>query len=115
MLYLKPPTPNPKSGTITFDLACFFTGDAAVAAAGADGEEAFDFYIRNQNPKLYTVPIAPDAEVFFIDGMTIELTEIPVSAWPSNESYLRCPDQYCGVWLYVNDAVATGVVEQYLP
>ncbi|MBI5157157.1 MAG: hypothetical protein HZA58_03995 [Acidimicrobiia bacterium] len=103
-------------GVITFDLACFFTGDAAVAAATADGEEAFDFYVRNQNPKVYSVPISPTAQVYYVDMITgPEPTPIAVSSWPTADSFTTCPGEYCPVWLYVNGGVATGIVEQYLP
>jgi hypothetical protein len=102
-------------GTITFDLACFFTGAAATEAATADGAEAFDFYIRNQNPKTYSVPIASAASVFYVDPTTIEPTPIGAESWPTADSFLPCPGEYCAVWLYVNGGTATGIVEQYLP
>lgn len=104
-------------GTITFDLACMFTGDAATAAAQQDGAEAYDFYIRNQNPATYDVPIAPNADVFVVqdtmDG--IQSVQIATANWPSPDSYVPCPGQNCAVWLYVNGGEATGIVEQYLP
>ncbi|MCB2223531.1 MAG: hypothetical protein KQH83_05075 [Actinobacteria bacterium] len=102
-------------GEIGFDLACFFTGQAAIDAATEDGEEAFDFYIRNNNPTIRQVPLASDARVFYVDGATINMLETTPAAWPTASSYLPCTGQYCSVWLYVNDGVATGMVEQYLP
>lgn len=56
--------------TITIDVAELLTGDAAVIAAiedgvlepGAIGVDN-DYYVRNRNPKLRTVPVAPDAVV----------------------------------------------------
>lgn len=105
-------------GVITFDLACFFTGPAAVAAATADGEEAFDFYIRNKVATTFAVPIAGDARVWYIDmvsGDVTSPTEIPLASWPDPDSYQDCPDDYCSVWLYVNGGRVTGIVEQYLP
>ncbi len=104
------------AGTITFDLACFFTGDAATAAAQQDGAEAFDYYIRNQNPATYQVPIAPNADVFIVEESGgIQSVQIATAQWPSAASFVPCPGQYCAVWLYVNDGQATGIVEQYLP
>ena len=106
------------AGTVTFDLACFFTGDAAVAAAAVDGEEAFDFYIRNQNPKTFAVPLSAVGSAYWIDA-TGDLTpnEIPMTDWPvaSPPSYQECPGEFCTVWLYVNGGMATELVEQYLP
>lgn len=106
------------SGSVTFDLACFFTGDAAVAAATADGGEAFDFYIRNQNPKTFTVPLLATGTAFWLDA-TGDLTPqpIPMTTWPvaAPPSYQQCPHEFCSVWLFVNSGTATELVEQYLP
>ncbi|HEX5630554.1 MAG TPA: hypothetical protein VFY15_02765 [Acidimicrobiia bacterium] len=105
------------SGVLTFDLACFFTGADGVAAATADGEVGYDldFYIRNQNPKTYSVTIAPAAQVWYVDGITVEPQAIAPGDWPTPLSYTPCPGDHCSVWLYVNGGVATGIVEQYLP
>src|SRR5688572_11617641 len=46
--------------TLVVDVVQFLTGEAAEKAAKEDGKEAFDYYIRNQNPLLRTLPIAPD-------------------------------------------------------
>lgn len=105
-------------GVATFDLGCFFTGAAAVAAAAADGEEAFDFYIRNQNPRTFAVALAAAGTAYWLDA-TGDLTPqpIPMGTWPvaAPPSYQTCPDTSCGVWLYVNGGVATELVEQYRP
>jgi hypothetical protein len=105
-------------GMITFDLACFFTGAAAEAAAAEDGAESFDFYIRNKVSTTFQVPIAADARVWYINMVSGDVgspTEIPLAAWPNPDSFQDCPGQYCSVWLYVNGGQATGIVEQYLP
>jgi hypothetical protein len=104
--------------TITFDLACFYTGAVAAIKAAEDGEETFDFYIRNLNPKTYPVPIAATARVWYVDMTADDVSipiEIPLATWPTPSSYLSYPCEYCPVWLYVNDGEATGIVEQYLP
>ena len=47
--------------TVTFDLVQWFSGDAATKAAAEDGEESpppNDYYIRNVNPRLRTLPVA---------------------------------------------------------
>jgi hypothetical protein len=52
--------------TVRFDLVQFLTGDAANKAAAEDGQESpppNDYYIRNTNPKLRTLPIAPSVTV----------------------------------------------------
>ena len=103
------------AATITFDLACFFTGEAAEAAASDDGAEAFDFYIRNKNDLTYAVTLSPGAEVFVVDGMNLELIQVTASDWPSGDSYSSCPGDGCAIWIYVNGGLVTGLAEQYLP
>jgi hypothetical protein len=52
--------------TVTFDLVQWFDGDAATKAAAEDGEESpppNDYYIRNVNPRLRTLPVTPDARL----------------------------------------------------
>ncbi|HSQ38384.1 MAG TPA: hypothetical protein VLS92_10880 [Acidimicrobiia bacterium] len=105
-------------GEITFDLACFFTGAAAEAAAEADEMEAFDFYVRNQVATTFAVPISPGIRVWYISVSSADVaapTEIPAVAWPPPDSYLECPGDHCSVWLYVNGGQVTAIVEQYLP
>ena len=63
-VYLK--TVDPGQQTITFDLIQFFTGEAAARAAAEDGEESpppNDYYIRNVNPRLRTLPVATGARL----------------------------------------------------
>ena len=52
--------------TVTFDLVQWFEGDAAAKAAAEDGEESpppNDYYIRNVNPRLRTLPVATGARL----------------------------------------------------
>jgi hypothetical protein len=63
-VYLK--TVDPDRRTITFDLIQFFTGDAATKAAAEDHKESpppNDYYIRNVNPRLRTLPVRADAPI----------------------------------------------------
>ncbi len=52
--------------TVTFDLVQWFEGAAAAKAAAEDGEESpppNDYYIRNVNPRLRTLPVATGARL----------------------------------------------------
>jgi hypothetical protein len=52
--------------TVTVDLVQWFTGEAAAKAAAEDGEESpppNDYYVRNVNPRLRTLPLATDARL----------------------------------------------------
>jgi len=102
------------AGVITFDLACYFTGTAAeTGSAAGNCDNEFGYCIRNQNPKVFSVLIGPTADVFYIDDVTWDLAPVAPTAWPVTPSYLTCPGERCGVWLYVNGGVATGVVEMF--
>ena len=105
-------------GMLTFDLACFYTGAVAEAKATEDGEEAYDFYIRNNNPGTRQVPVATGARVWYVDmtsGNVQVPDEIPLASWPHPDSFMVCPSTWCSVWLYVNGGEVTAIVEQYLP
>ena len=106
-------------GTLTFDLACFFTGAAGLAAATADGEVGYDldFYIRNKNPKLFTIDLDPTGAAYWLDASGSGATPVegPMTDWPVGAGYVSCPGEHCAVWLFVNDGVVTELVEQYLP
>ena len=52
--------------TVTVDLVQWFTGEAAAKAAAEDGQESpppNDYYLRNVNPRLRTLPLATDARL----------------------------------------------------
>jgi hypothetical protein len=56
--------------TVTYDLAYFLTGDEAARAAKDHGDESpppNDYYVVNDNPKLRTVALAPDARLVLLD------------------------------------------------
>ncbi|HSO49466.1 MAG TPA: hypothetical protein VLS86_02875 [Acidimicrobiia bacterium] len=102
--------------SIEFDLACWFTGDAATQAAAEDGEESpppNDYYVRNANPETREVPVASGAEVvFFPDGD------------PNNEEVLAYADWAArvdergyelGAWLEVEEGSITEIREQWVP
>mgnify|MGYP001814888369 CR=1 FL=1 len=111
------------SSMVTFDLACFFTGEAACVAQTEDGAAAgpadcLDLWIRNHVETPFGVPISPEARVWYVDALAPEWDntfEIPLASWPTEASYQPCASDYCAAWLYVNDGRATGIVEQYLP
>jgi hypothetical protein len=48
---------------LTLDVVQFLTGEEAEKAAQEDGQEAFDYYVRNQNKKLRTLTVSAGAKV----------------------------------------------------
>ena len=107
-----------KSATeIEFDLACFYFGEIAYTEGAADGEEVNnDYYVRNANPTLRTIPVPPAAGVWEIDAGSIGYLDVPFSDWPLDPTaYISCPSDWCGVWLFVNSGNVTEILEQYVP
>jgi hypothetical protein len=107
-------------GSVTFDLACFYTGAAGWAAAAADGEMGYDldFYISNQVATTRSVPLDSGGTAYWLDA-TGDLTPlaIPMTDWPKPwpPDYQVCPAEFCSVWLFVNGGEVTELLEQYLP
>jgi hypothetical protein len=112
---------TPPDATLTFDLAEFLTGEAAVQAAAEHGDESpppNDYYIVNDNPKLRTMPVAPDVTIRTIDWTNCcELTDVPYTDWaasltaPTDALYGK-GTQY---WITVTDGQIVEIEEQYLP
>ena len=104
--------------SIEFDMACFFFGDIAYTEGAADGVEVNnDYYIRNQNPLTFDVPMATAAKMYWLDSSSgnFEPTPMSMADWPGPDEDWPCPGEFCGVWLYINEGEITEAVEQYLP
>jgi hypothetical protein len=103
-------------GSIEFDLACWFTGDAATQAAAEDGEESpppNDYYVRNANPETREVPVATDAEVvFYPDGDPNNEETIAYADWAARVDQRGYE---LGVWLEVEEGSITEIREQWVP
>jgi hypothetical protein len=100
-----------------FDLACWFTGDAAVRAAAEDGEESpppNDYYVRSVNAATRTLEVVAKAEVVWY----------PEFGDPTSEARTTYEDWIVqtedrgfvpGVWLEVEDGVVVSIREQWVP
>ncbi len=108
---------DPATATVDFDLACWFTGEAANAASDEDGGEVpvpNDYFIRNASDQVRTLGVATDATIRYLvdtgDGTT--LTEVDLAVWAAarDESSDRP-----GVWLTVVDGDVVTIDEQYVP
>jgi hypothetical protein len=103
---------------LEFDLACWFTGDGAIAAATEDGEESpppNDYYIRNVNPTIRLLAVGT-ADVAWLPnvGDATSLETVEFGEWVV---YRRTrPDALQpGVWVTISEGVVTHVEEQYVP
>ena len=107
-----------KSATdIDFDLACFYYGAIAYTEGAADGEEVNnDYYVRNANPTLRTIPVAATVTVHEVDAGSDGFLTVPFSGWPVDPgASIPCPSHSCNVWLFVNGGDVTEILEQFTP
>lgn len=102
---------------IEFDLACWFTGQAAVDASAEDGEESpppNDYYVRNESTLTRSLPVSPEVPVvWYPDGgdPTAE-TVVDFEAWA--EAVVGRGFMF-GVWLDVIDGEVHEIREQWVP
>lgn len=109
--------------TLVVDVIQFLTGDAARTASTADGHGAEvpnDYYIRNVNPMLRTLPFAEAAEVTVLDssvGGSDAARSVPADiATLARVVGLRVdPGDGNPFWITVADGRVVKVEEQYLP
>lgn len=111
--------------TMRFDLAYFLTGEEANDAAAEHGDEVpvpNDYYIVNDNPRLRTIVVAPDLQLWVIDwGNCCEPVqgEIQPFADAFGTSHHRWDAMYQGAesqyWVTVEDGQVVTIEEQYLP
>ncbi len=104
---------------IEFDLACWFTGDGAILAAAEDGEESpppNDYYVRNFNPQLRTIPISLSADVFWLPspGDPSTQTTVPYADWLVGRS-ARPAGLQPGVWVTIAGGEGEFIEEQFVP
>jgi hypothetical protein len=101
---------------LSFDLACWFTGDAAAQAAAEDGEESpppNDYYVRNVNPGLRTLSVAGSATVAWLPNPGDPSTAtVPYADWLTDRT---ARSYQPGVWLTITGGAITTIEEQYVP
>jgi hypothetical protein len=102
--------------SLDFDLACWFTGDAATQAAAEDGEESpppNDYYVRNTNPATREVAVGEGVEVtFYADGDPNNVSEIDYDDWAG---MVATRGFELGVWLDIEDGAIDEIHEQWVP
>lgn len=108
--------PTFDENSIGFDLACWFTGDAAVEAAAEDGEESpppNDYYVRNQNDQIRVLVVDSDTPVtWYPSGDPNDVGEGTFSDWIT---YLEEADFRLGVWVTIEGGAVTEITEQWVP
>ena len=93
--------------SVSFDLACYYIGDAAEeVAASRDDENPSGVYVVNDNPSLRSIPLAGDAQTSCV---TLEPEVASVDCAPGDLS------GNFGVWIRVSDGEVDRLLEQYHP
>ena len=102
--------------SLEFDLACSFSGDAAIQASAEDGEESpppKDYYIRNTNPATREVAVGEVVEVtFYPDGDPNNVSEIDYDDWAG---MVATRGFEWGVWLDIENGAIAEIHEQWVP
>ena len=116
------------SGTMGFDLACFYTGEEANEQAAQRGDEVpvpNDVYIVNDNTTIRDVPIDPSTELLLIDWNECCETS-PGAELDAFASAIGGPDfveiggrRYAGslspYWVTIENGQVVLIEEQFLP
>jgi hypothetical protein len=106
--------------TVTFDLIQFFTGEAANKAAAEDGEESpppNDYYIRNVNPRLRTLPVRDGAPIT-VNVLAAQATGSSTKDVPVTLEKLASYFPNSGTppfWITVAQGQVTEMAQQFLP
>ena len=112
----------PRGEQVTIDVVQFFQGDAATEAARADGSTDLpppnDHWIRNVNPRLRSLMVAPDAPItvnsLSSDETGDSQTNTTISL-PKLASYDDVQVSYSLFWVTTQNGIVTGIAEQWRP
>ncbi|HEX6146346.1 MAG TPA: hypothetical protein VF083_06160 [Acidimicrobiia bacterium] len=102
---------------IEFDLACWFTGQAAIDASAEDGEESpppNDYYVRNESTLTRSLPVSPEVPVVWYPEGGDPTTETLVDFETWAEAVVERGFMF-GVWLDVIDGEVHEIREQWVP
>ncbi len=109
---------DPATSSIGLDLACWYSGKSAQAITGSSGPVDDDIYVRNQNPKIYTVGVVTDVAVVPLatspTGDPTGQLAPATSGLASAQAILSASSDH-GVWLMITDGVATVIQAQFRP
>jgi Flp pilus assembly protein CpaB len=113
-VYLK--TIEPYRRTITFDLVQWYQGDDAAREAAKDHQESpppNDYYIRNSNPRLRTLPVLADATII-VNQLTGSNQGVPVTLAKLSTWFPRTGPGPM-FWITVRHGQVSAISEQWVP
>ena len=111
---------HPDGEQVTIDVVQFFFGEAATEAARADGSTDLpppnDHWIRNVNPALRTLPVAPHAPVT-VNILSSDETGDSQANSTISLSKLASYGDITGAlfWVTTRDGAVTGITQQWMP
>jgi hypothetical protein len=112
---------DPDQHRITFDLIQFYWGEDTTREAAKDHQESpppNDYYIRNINPRLRTLPVTPEAAITtntLTAGYTGSVTkDIRLPLWRL-AIVIQATHNSPPFWITVRDGQVVRIAEQYLP
>jgi len=113
-------------GEIHFDLAVWFRGDEAEAAATADGDEALPagYYIRNLDPHQLVLGVRNDVEITSVWYQYDEYNDLEdrpmtfqqlAEVWDNTPDDVRSNLRNSPWWITVVNGEVIAINEQYVP
>jgi hypothetical protein len=109
---------NVAGRTVTFDLIQWFEGEAAAKAAAEDGQESpppNDYYTRNVNPRLRTLPVTAGARLTLTRLTVDQGTGNAAGAVPVDLATVAARGRNHIFWATVQGGQILRLEEQYIP
>jgi hypothetical protein len=108
------------ASTVSLDLNCYFTGEAANRAAAADGETEIpvpdDYYIRNKVKKIYVLPTVANVAAFILPDNGGNPNPAPAGNGPAAvASMLSQFNNFWIGWLQISGGKVVAVQQQFVP
>lgn len=107
-----------EGNTIDFDLACWFSGDAAARAAAEDGEESpppNDYYVRNENPTVRPLSVEDNVEVVWYPELGDPTSEATTTFADWVDGLSDRGEFIPGIWVEIEDGAVVRIHEQWVP
>lgn len=101
---------------ISFDLACWFGGEAAEAAAAEDGEESpppNDYYVRNENEEIRILAVDPTVHASWYPSG--DPNDVVHGTFPEWIEYLEGNEFRLGIWVMIDSGQVTEIEEKWVP
>jgi len=101
---------------ISFDLACWFGGEAAIAAATEDEEESpppNDYYVRNENEEIRILAVDPSVQVTWYPSG--DPNDVVHGTFPEWTEYLEGNEFRLGIWVTIEGGQVTQIEEKWVP